>query len=74
MGVNINKRDKIKKIKGDRFIFKADRNLSSCASQAGGGQSPQILLFGSPQDRIENYMADSNPDGGDNDPDCECGR
>lgn len=31
-----------------------------------------ILLFGNPQDRIEDYMHDSKPDGGENSPECEC--
>jgi len=49
----------------------ADRELSSCSANSGGDQSPMILLFGNPQNRIQDYMKDSNPDGGEMD-DCEC--
>ena len=50
----------------------ADRVLSNCAAQSGGEQSPMVILFGNPQNRIENYMQDSEPDGGENSPECEC--
>jgi RHS repeat-associated protein len=50
----------------------ADSRLSSCAAVSGGGQSPMLLLFGNPRKRIENYMRDSVPNGGDNAKSCEC--
>jgi len=50
----------------------ADRRLSNCSANAGGGQSPMALLFGNPQDRISDYMRDSDPDGGEDDKSCEC--
>jgi RHS repeat-associated protein len=50
----------------------ADRQLSSCAANAGGGQSPQFLIFGNPQDRIEDYMRDSIPDAEENAEACAC--
>ena len=51
---------------------KADRRLSNCASNSGGGQSPQFLMFGNPQKRIKDYMKDSKPGAGKNAADCGC--
>jgi RHS repeat-associated protein len=50
----------------------ADRRLSNCSTNVGGGQSPMALLFGNPQDRISGYMRDSYPDGGHDRESCEC--
>jgi hypothetical protein len=50
----------------------ADRHLSNCSAGAGGGLSPMVLLFGNPQRRIEDYMRDSNPGGGQNARNCGC--
>jgi len=58
--------------KRSQCFQEADRLLSSCASGAGGGQSPMILLFGNPQDRIQEFMDSSSPGPGPNSEDCGC--
>ncbi|MFO0147156.1 MAG: RHS repeat-associated core domain-containing protein [Betaproteobacteria bacterium] len=50
----------------------ADRNLSSCASRSGSGYGANLLLFGNPQKRIQDYMRDSSPAAEDNAKECSC--
>ena len=50
----------------------ADRDLSSCASRSGSGYGANLLLFGNPQKRIQDYMRDSSPAAEDNAKDCSC--
>lgn len=55
-----------------RCFQKADKKISSCASNAGGGQSPTIWLGGDPQSRIEAFFGDRVPPAEDNAEGCEC--
>jgi RHS repeat-associated protein len=52
----------------------ADRDLSSCGSRSGSGYGANLLLFGNPQKRIQDYMRDSSPAAGDNAKECSCSK
>jgi len=55
-----------------RCFQRADRVISSCAAQAGGGQARTLFLGGNPQKDIENFFRDRIPPAEKNADYCGC--